>query len=161
MYIWGTEYTLNRIPMFSSKLTLYVVLVWLTSLSLPPLIILGIFQLNEHSVYASWNFIFVYVLALLVSVLYGLPGLLFFAWMAYRASRKNTLKARRAGMVKGVGLSVALTFLLLPLIDPANIFDEGFGWGRAFIVLVYLTTALSAAWFFPLEDRPEIKNLPQ
>ncbi|WP_123864552.1 hypothetical protein [Chitinophaga barathri] len=148
--------------MFSSKLTLYVILVWLTSLSLPPLIILAIFQLNEQSVYASWSFSFVYILALLGSVLYGLPGLLFFAWLAYRAFRKEgSMKTKRFAMVKAVGLSVALTFLLLPLIDPANIFDEGFGWGRAFIVLVYLTTAIAAAWCFPLEDRPEIKNLPQ
>ncbi|WP_346319823.1 hypothetical protein [Chitinophaga sp. YIM B06452] len=147
--------------MFSSKLTLYVILVWLTSLSLPPLIILILLQLNEQSVYASWNFSFVYILALLVSVLYGLPGLLLFAWMGYRAFKKETsLKIKRIAMVKAVGLSVVLTFLVFPLVDPANIFEE-FGWGRLFIVLVYLTTAIAAAWFYPLEDRPEIKNLPQ
>lgn len=147
--------------MFTSRLTLYVILVWLTSLSLPPLIILAIFQLNEHFAYAAWNFSVVYALALLVSVLYGLPGLVFFAWMAYRAYRKDSLKARRMAMVKGVGLSVLLTFLLFPLVDPVNIFDESLGWGSVFIVLVYLTTAITAAWCFPLDDRPEIKNLPR
>jgi hypothetical protein len=147
--------------MFSSKLTLYIILVWLTSLSLPPLAILILLQLNEQSIYASWNFSFVYILALLVSVLYGLPGLLLFAWMGYRAFRKNTsLKTKRFAMVKAVGLSVVLTFLVFPLIDPSGIFEE-FGWGRMFIVLVYLATAMAAAWFYPLEDRPEIKNLPQ
>lgn len=147
--------------MFSSKLTLYIILVWLTSLSLPPLAILILLQLNEQSIYASWNFSFVYILALLVSVLYGLPGLLLFAWMGYRAFRKNTsLKTKRLAMVKAVGLSVVLTFLGFPLIDPSGIFEE-FGWGRMFIVLVYLATAMAAAWFYPLEDRPEIKNLPQ
>ena len=147
--------------MFTSRLTLYVILVWLTSLSLPPLIILAIFQLNEHFAYAAGNFGVVYALVLLVSVLYGLPGLVFFAWMAYRACRKDSQKARRMAMVKGVGMSVLLTFLLFPLVDPANIFDDGLGWGSVFIVLVYLTTAVAAAWCFPLDDGPAIKNLPQ